>query len=140
MRLRNLLARLIRRLALTKDQIDRLPNNYTTQPLTDAGEPIRLANRLELPGDLFKKEGPWLQVVYWASGPAPVIPSGTQMLILTRMLAILPSGELVSTPLIESIELNDATSIVNPRSGVGLPMKNAAFHLSYQHPTRRPHC
>jgi hypothetical protein len=49
------------------------------------------------------------------------------------MLAILPSGELVSTPLIESIELNDATSMVNPRSGVGPPMKNAAFHLSYQH-------
>jgi hypothetical protein len=191
--LRNLLARLIRRLALTEDQIDRLPNNYTTQPLTDAGERIRLANRLELPEDLFKREGPWLQLVYWSNnrigvahevnrgnrsesllflrlpggrgeglefiesfnerarqealpllpdvgvgakklpGAAPVVPSGTQMLLLTRMLAILPSGELVSTPLIESIELNDATSMVNPRSGVGPPMKNAAFHLSYQH-------
>ncbi len=183
---------------MTKDQIEQLPNNYTTQPLSDAGEPIRVANRLELPEDLFKQDGPWLQVVYWSNdriavvheasrehrsesllflrlpsgrdeglkfvesfnkrarqvarpllpdvgvaakeptGPAPAIPSGTQTLLLSRMLAITPSGELASTPLIESIEVNEATSMVNPKSGVGLPMKSAAFRLSYPRLLRAP--
>ena len=73
-RLDPLLAQVIRRLALTSEQIDKLPDNYAATVASKKhaeGFDSEKPERSYLPADLFKTDGPWVCVGRTDGPPAP---------------------------------------------------------------------
>jgi hypothetical protein len=69
------IARAIERLALTNEQIGKLPDNYTavvdTQKYPPKFDPER-PDQAFLPPDLWEPEGPWVLVSEWADNPLAI--------------------------------------------------------------------
>lgn len=189
--LRLKLARFIRQISLTREEIAALPANYGAPDFSDVEFPVAANNQLDLPKDLYDPAGPWLQVFYnqggrigvahegvrgtrsesllflrfpggrnegvnfiesfnkhaeWTAaprlgvirsfskpdGPKPVVPEGTQLLLMARLLAVLKNGSVVPTPVIESIEFNQASQVVERKPLTISQMTHAAFRLSLE--------
>ncbi|MCA9026885.1 MAG: hypothetical protein KDA86_16890 [Planctomycetaceae bacterium] len=65
----------------------------------------------------------------------PTVPDGMQLILLSRLLAILPNGEVAPTSVIESIEFNVGERAFDRQSRFrqNAVMKHAAFKVSMEH-------
>jgi hypothetical protein len=84
------LARVIRRLALTRRDIEALPNSYDAAVTSGAFATTGLHERQVLPGDLFAAAGPWVTV----GGLEPLVPQHAAELSRSSFLVLwsVPGG------------------------------------------------